>query len=73
MHLYLERLLSQVTCGNSHFHTLMAVAAMQGANQHIRSSWGFSQRRSTIVETDHSDHFKWENLRRVVTAELGKL
>ena len=47
------------------------------------------QRHSTIVETDHSDHFEWGNLRRqrwrisrpfhqqpitcVVTAEPGKL
>ena len=27
---------------HTHIHTLMAVAAMQGADLHIRSSWGFS-------------------------------
>ena len=53
------------------------------------SSVVYNQRRSTIVETDHSDHFEWGNLRRqrwrisrpfhqqpitcVVTAEPGKL
>ena len=32
----------KMTCSNSYIHTLMAVAAMQGADQHIRSSLGFS-------------------------------
>ena len=31
-----------MTYSNSYIHTLMAVAAMQGANQHIRSNLGFS-------------------------------
>ena len=32
----------RVTDSNSYIHTLMVVAAMQGADQHIRSSLGFS-------------------------------
>ena len=35
-------LLSKTTYSNSYIHTLMVVAAMQGADQHIRSSLGFS-------------------------------
>ena len=37
-----SRLLSKETNSNLHIHTLMAVAAMQDAKQHIRSSLGFS-------------------------------
>ena len=34
-----RRSLSKVTYSNSYSHTVMAVAAMQGADQHIRSSF----------------------------------
>ena len=35
-------LLSKATVIPTYIHTLMVVAAMQGADQHIRSSLGFS-------------------------------
>ena len=48
----------QLTAIHTNIHTLMAVAAMQGADQHIRSSLGFS-----ILPKDTSCRPGWSNQR----------